>query len=395
VADDPIKILAPPKAAHRLGTDLTRRRLLGIGATGLAGLVVGPGLLAACGGDDSGSAGGTGASGTGGGGKGNHKLNLFTWAEYHAQDNLDRFGNVTVTVYNSNEEAIAKLQASKGTSGFDVIIPTGAYIPQMAADDLIIPLDQTKLTNVGNLDPIYLNQTWDPGNKYTIPKDWGTTGWIYDNSVITTPLKTWNDFLDAATGPASGQTSVLDAAPDLTGIYFWANGIDWTTTDTKDLDACENYIVNTLAPHVKAFDSYPGINLTQGNYVLSQVWNGDARQGLLAVDDPSKYTWGLGGPTTELWMDNYAIVKDAPNLDSAYAFIDFMLVPDNSVIDLEFHGYNTGLKDIESLLPADLQFKDLIFFTPEEVKTMQAGAVNEAQDRLVDIYNKAKAKAGA
>ena len=100
-------------------------------------------------------------------------------------------------------------------------------------------------------------------------------------------------------------------------------------------------------------------------------------------------------------------MKDAPNRDSAYAFMDFMLDPANSVIDLEFHGYNTALKDIESLLPADLQFKDMIFFTPEQVKTMDAGAVNEAQDRLVDIYNKksegqgrsvmdkAKAKAGA
>ncbi len=393
MAEDPIRILASPASAHRLGTDLTRRRLLSMGAAGLAGLVVGPGLLAACGSDDSGaSAGGTGG---GSGGGGDHTLNLFTWAEYHSQELLDKFGKVTVTVFNSNEEAIAKLQASGGTSGFDLIVPTGVYIPQMAADGLISNLDKTKLANFGNIDPIYLGQTWDPDNSYTVPKDWGSTGWIYDNTVITTPLKTWNDFLDAATGAASGQVSVLDTPGNLTGLYFWANGIDWTTTSTKDLDACEDYIVNTLASHIKAFDSYPGINLTSGNYVLSNVWNGDARQGLLAVDDPTKYTWGLGAPTTELWMDNFTIVKDAPHEDSAYTFIDFMLDPANSVIDLEFHGYNTALKDIESLLPADLEFKDMIFFTPEQVKTMQAGAVNEAQDRLVDIYNKAKAKAGS
>jgi spermidine/putrescine transport system substrate-binding protein len=72
-----------------------------------------------------------------------------------------------------------------------------------------------------------------------------------------------------------------------------------------------------------------------------------------------------------------------------------MLDPQNSVTDLQFHGYNTAIKDIESLLPADLPFKDLIFFTPEQVETMEAGAVNEAQDRLVEIYNKAKAEAGA
>ncbi len=393
MADDPIRILAPPASAQRLGTDLTRRRLLGMGAGGLAALVVGPGLLAACGGDDSGgSAGGT-SGGAGGGGNGT--LNLFTWAEYHSQELLDKFGKVTVTVFNSNEEAIAKLQASGGTSGFDLIIPTGVYIPQMASDGLIDTLDTSKLANFGNVDPIYLGQTWDPDNSYSVPKDWGSTGWIYDNTVITEPLETWSDFLAAAEGPASGQTSVLDTAPNVTGLYFWANGIDWTTTDPKELDACEDYIVNTLASHLKAFDSYPGINLTSGNYILSNIWNGDARQGLQAVDDPEKYTWALGAPTTELWMDNYVIVKDAPNPDSAYAFIDFMLDPANSVIDLEFHGYNTALKDIESLLPADLPFKDLIFFTPEQVETMDAGSINEAQDRLVDIYNKAKAKAGA
>jgi spermidine/putrescine transport system substrate-binding protein len=394
VADDRIRILAPRASAQRLGTDLTRRRLLGLGATGLAGLVVGPGLLAACGGDDGeGSAGGT--SGGGGGGGGNGSLNLFTWAEYHSQELLDAFGNVTVSVYASNEEAIAKLQAAGGTSGFDIIIPTGVYIPQMASDGLVQTLDKDRLANFGNVDPIYLGQDWDPGNDYTVPKDWGSTGWIYDNSVLTTPLETWQDFIDAAMGPASGQTSVLDTPGNLSGIYFWANGINWTTTDPADLDACEAFIVGEFASHLKAFDSYPGINLTSGNYVLSHVWNGDARQGLLSVDEPDRYTWGLGAPATELWMDNYAIVTDAPNLDSAYAFIDFMLDPQNSITDLEFHGYNTALKDIESLLPPDLQYKELIFFSPDQVATMEAGAVNEAQDRLVEIYNKAKAEAGA
>ena len=228
-----------------------------------------------------------------------------------------------------------------------------------------------------------------------MPKDWGTTGWIYDNTVITTPIKTWTDFIDAATGRGQRQGVGARHRPNLTGLYFWANGIHWTTRTRRISTPARTFIVDTLAPHVKAFDSYPGINLTSGNYVLSQVWNGDARQGLLAVDDPDKYTWGLGAPATELWMDNWCIVKGATNVDAAYNFINFILEPENSVKDLEFHGYNTGMKDIESLLPADLEYKDMIFFTDEQVKTMQAGAVNSAQQRLVDIYNKAKAKAGA
>ena len=60
-------------------------------------------------------------------------LNLFTWAEYDDPDLMKSFGSITIDVYNSNEEAIPKLEAAKGTSGYDMVVPTGAYIPQMAA----------------------------------------------------------------------------------------------------------------------------------------------------------------------------------------------------------------------------------------------------------------------
>ena len=333
----------------------------------------------------------------GSGGGGNHTLNLFTWAEYHSQDLLDKFGKVTVTVYNSNEEAIAKLQAAGGTSGFDLIVPTGVYIPQMAADGLIADARQDAAHELREPRPDLPRPDVGPRQQLHGPEGLG---------LDRLDLRQHRHH-DAAQdverlprrGDGSGERADVGARhrPEPHAvIYFWANGIDWTTTDTEGARRLRGlHRQHARARTSRRSTRIPGINLTQGNYVLSKVWNGDARQGLLAVDDPDKYTWGLGAPTTELWMDNCAIVKDAPNVDSAYDFIDFMLDPANSVIDLEFHGYNTALKDIESLLPADLQFKDMIFFTPEEVKTMDAGAVNEAQDRLVDIYNKAKAKAGA
>ncbi len=94
-------------------------------------------------------------------------------------------------------------------------------------------------------------------------------------------------------------------------------------------------------------------------------------------------------------MDNWCIVNGAQNIDAAYNFMNFIMDPANSVTDLEFHGYNTGIKGVEELVPADTEYLDMIFFTPEQVNTMEEGAVNSAQQRLVDIYNKAKAKAGA
>jgi len=394
--DRDIKILAPAGTASRV----SRRAFMGGSAVAVFSGSV---LLAACGGggDDEEPGGGTSPTEGAASPVIEDQLNFYHWAEYDDpklfKKFTDDFGPSTkIDIYASNEEMIAKLVAAAGTSGYDIVVPTGVYIPQMVQQDLLAELDLSKIPNFANLEVAYTNQDWDPNNLHSVCKDWGSTGWIYDTSLISTEINTWQDFLDVAAGEASGATSVLDAPGDLTGIYFWANGINWTTEDTADLDACEDYIVNNLAPHLKAFDSYPGIALTQGNYALSQVWNGDARQGLMSVDDPDRYKWGLGAPKTELWLDNWCILKEAQHPEAAYAWINFILDPEISLKDLEFHGYNTGINGVQDAAEAaGLTFLDLVFFDEAQVATFEAGAVNSAQQRLVEIWDKAKAAAGA
>jgi spermidine/putrescine transport system substrate-binding protein len=408
MSNEPLKILLPRSVAARVAAQLNRRRFLALsGATAMTA------WLAACGDDSSsGDAGSSATDAPGSTAAGaatdataapsadfDKKINLFTWAEYDDEDLLSSWGNIQPTIFNSNEEAVQKLVAAGGASGFDIVVPTGPYIPQMAAENLLAELDLSRIPNFANLDEPYTNQIWDQGNKHSVCKNWGTTGWIYDTTVVTSEIKTWADFIAVAQGEASGSTSVLDTAPNLCGIYFWANGMDWNTEDPAELDACEDYLVNQFAQHLTAFDSYPGIALAQGNYALSQVWNGDARQGLLSIEesggDPERYTWGIGGPDTEIWMDNWCIVQGAENVDAAYDFINFILDKSNSITDLEFHGYNTGMKDIDAVLPPDLPYKDMVFFTDEQVATMRAQVLNSSQDRKVEIYNNVKARAGA
>lgn len=412
--DDSTRILISREAAQRLSKMVSRRTFLA-----MTGGVAATAALAACGSDDDSTSGSTAGPGTTGAagtatvpGTGtadttaesaaasdfDKTLNMFTWAEYDDLDLLAKWGDIKLTIYDSNEQAIQKLVQGGGSSGFDMVVPTGVYIPQLVAEGLLKELDTSRIPNFANLDPIYANQEWDPGNKYSVCKNWGSTGWIYDTTVVTTEIKTWADFIEAAQGEASGRTSMLDSPPDLTGIYFWANGIDWTTEDPADLDACEDFLVNEFASHIAAFDSYPGINLTSGTYALSQVFNGDARQGLIGVQesggDVEQYKWGLGAPDTELWMDNWCILEEAQNVDAAYDFINFILDPANSLTDLEFHGYNTGVKGVAELA-GDVLFKDMIFFTEEQVATMHPYALNSSQDRIVEIYSNVKAEAGA
>ena len=393
MADDVggVRILASRETAERI----SRRMFMKGSAVAVFSSSV---LLAACGGEtDPGTGTGGGASP---GGEPEDQLNFFHWAEYDDpevfKDFEQEFGAATkIDIYASNEEAIAKLVAAEGTSGYDIVVPTGVFIPQMVANDLLQPLNLDLIPNFENLDPIYRDQPWDPGNEHSVCKDWGSTGWIYDKTKVSATIETWNDFIEVTMGEASGQTSVLDTPGNLTGIYFWANGIDWATTDEAHLDACEEFIVNQLAPHIKAYDSYPGIALTEGKYALSHAWNGDARQGLLSTDDPDRYVWGLGAPVTELWMDNWCIVNGAEHPNAAHAWINYILDPEVSLKDLAYHGYNTGVIGVEERAREEgFEFLDMIFFSEEQVKTMDPGAVNEAQGRLVEIWNKAKAASG-
>ncbi len=386
--NEPIKILAPPQAAQRI----SRRMFMG-GAAGAA--VAGSALLSACGEDATTD---TGAAPVG---EIESELNMFTWGEYNAPKVIKAFESdndlkFTLDSYNSNEQLIAKLSAAKGTSGYDIIVPTGPFIPALVENELVQELDLSRIKNFDNLEEEYKDQPWDPGNKYSICKDWGTTGYAYDTTKINKEMTTWQDFLDVAMNEASGNVSVLESPDNAVGLWLWANDINWMTEDTGELDQCEEFLVSELAPHVKAFQSYPGGgDMQNGNFALVHAWNGDARQGILGADSPDQWKWVFPGPRTEIWMDTYAIPVGAPHPNAAYAWMDYLLQPEVSLKELEYIGYNTGVKDIQPLAEdAGVERLDMVFFTPEQVAIMESGELNSAQDRRVEIYNKFKSAAG-
>jgi len=386
--NEPIKILAPPEAAQRIS-----RRLFMGGAAGAA--VGGSALLAACGEESTPDTQAAPA------GEIESELNMFTWGEYNAPKVIKSFETAndlkfTLDSYNSNEQLIAKLSAARGTSGYDLIVPTGPFIPALVENELVQELDLTRITNFDNLEEQYKDQPWDPGNKYSICKDWGTTGYAYDSTKIDREMATWQDFIDVAMTDASGNFSILDSPDNVVGLWLWANDINWMTEDEAELDACEEFLLNELAPHVKAFVSYPGGgDMQNGNFALVHAWNGDARQGILGADDPDQWKWVLPTPRTEIWMDTYAIPVGAPHPNAAYAWMDYLLQPEVSLQELEYIGYHTGVKDIQPLAEeAGIECLDIVFFTEEQVATMESGELNAAQDRRVEIYNKFKSAAG-
>ena len=257
--------------------------------------------------------------------------------------------NVTLDSYSSNEELIAKLVAAKGTSGYDIVVPTGVFIPQMIENGLLQKFNKDLLPNISNMDPAYLGRAWDPSNEYSICKAWGTTGFVYDKTVITRELDHVGGLLRRRA--ERGERQDLACSDDPAGIigsYFWANDMDWNTEDPAELEACREFLVNEIAPHISAFDSYPGTTRSCRARRCS-CRPGTARRAS-ASSRAASPTAGSGcspGPITELWMDNWAIADGRPAPRGRARVHQLLAVAGEPALNLDYIGYNVGGKDME------------------------------------------------
>ena len=302
-------------------------------------------------------------------------LQLLSWEDYDAPENLTSFDGapwVQVEAYASNEEMVTKLLDPGRRGTYDVIVPTDTFVADLAGAGLLLPLDRSKLKNFANLDPAYLGRDFDPENRFSVPKNSGTTGFVYDTTVIRRELTSWADFLDAAQHEASGRTSLLDDPVEIGGAVLAARGVDPNSTDMRELAALRPYLVDVLGPHVAAFETNVGTGaIAQSRYALSQCYNGDARLGLLESPDPGKWRFVYPTPTANVWMDNWCILAEAAQPDVAHAFIDHMLGREASAAEVQYHGYDTCLRGVRADVErAGLEHADLVFPTHEVLARM-------------------------
>jgi spermidine/putrescine transport system substrate-binding protein len=288
-------------------------------------------------------------------------LNVYSWPNYFSAQNLKRFKAKTgitlnISTYESSDALFAKLNTAAG-AGFDLTVPTGGWIPEMAKKGLLAKLDHARIP-FKYIDPALLNKVYDPHNVYSIPKDYGVSGVSYDPVAVGGTIKTWQDFLDAGAKPGvSGKVQLSTSAYDVLGPAIWAAGGDWNTTNKSVIEKA-GAVMKDFAKHVKEFNGFDSTGLVRGSIVLS--YNDQSLARTVMLQNP-KLKFVVPGPTSELWVDSYAITAHAPDLDNAYKFLNFQLQPANQVTDTEFISYPTALPHLASKLPNNLKLKDLIF----------------------------------
>lgn len=267
-------------------------------------------------------------------------LNVYNWSDYIAEDTIANFTaetgiQVNYDVYDNNEIVDAKLLA--GSAGYDIVVPSGNFLERQIQAGLILPLDKSKLTNLGNLDPAALETAAvvDPDNAHGVPYMLNTIGLGYNKAKVAealgtdTPPTSWDLLFDPETVAklASCGVAVMDSPSEVVGTALHYLGLDPNSESEEDLAKAEE-LLNSVKPSIRYFHSSQYIDdLGNGEICLAMGYSGDMFIAADAAAEGTDIGYLIpeeGAPTL---YDFLAIPADAPHPDNAHKFINYILQP--------------------------------------------------------------------
>ncbi len=279
------------------------------------------------------AAGGTGKAGV---------LNLYIWSDYLAADTLSNFEKQTgikvhVAYFDANETLETKLLA--GSSGYDVVVPTASYFERQIKAGVYLTLDKSKLPNLKNMDPQLMSKValHDPGNAHGIIYMWGTNGIGYNEKMVRAllpdaPLDSWRLVFDPAVASkvAKCGISVLDSPAEMMRAVYSYLGKDPNSQNADDLVQADA-VLTKIRPYIRNINSSEYIEaLANGDLCIAVGYNGDVMQARDRAREANKgveVKYFVPKEGSILWFDMLAIPKDAPNPESAYAYLNYIMDP--------------------------------------------------------------------
>ncbi|MGG3887635.1 ABC transporter substrate-binding protein [Metabacillus fastidiosus] len=296
-------------------------------------------------------------------------LTIYNWGDYIDADLIDRFEKETgikviYETFDSNEAMMTKIE--QGGTTYDVAIPSEYMIDKMRQENLLIPLDHSKLPNFKNIDERFIDLPFDPDNKYSVPYFWGTVGIVYDKKTLKNKeITSWNDLWDT---DLKNQILLLDGAREVIGMGLNSLGYSLNDTNKEHLQEAKEKL-DTLTPNVKAIVGDENRMLLQNKEAaIGLVWSGVASE-IMAENEDLEYVVPKEG--SNLWFDNMVIPKTAKNIKGAHQFINFMLDAEIAAQNTEYVSYSTPNKAALQYMPEEMVKDERFYPSPELTEKLE------------------------
>lgn len=287
-------------------------------------------------------------------------LYLYSWESYFSAASIAAFEKetgikVSYDLFDSND--IVETKMLTGKSGYDLVtVNLSPHFLRQLPVGVWAPLDRTRLSNLGNLDPAVLARgaTVDADNAHNVPWMWGTTGVGYNVEKVQAvmpdaPVDSLRMVFDPEVVEkfASCGVGMLDDAEQVLGLALIYLGLDPDTTDKAELEKAVD-VVAKVRPYVRKFHSSSYVNdLADGDLCLAIGFSGDmliASSRAKEAGKPFSITYRLAKEGNLVWADVLAIPADAAHPEAAHAFIDFFMRPEIAAVAATETGFSTANK---------------------------------------------------
>jgi spermidine/putrescine transport system substrate-binding protein len=281
------------------------------------------------------------------------ELNIFNWGNYTSPEMIKKFEDtykvkVTVTDYDSNDTALAKVRA--GGHGFDIVVPSANFMPIWINEGLLLESRPDQMENFKNVDERWVDVDWDKGRRYSVPWQWGLTGVIVDTSLYKGDINTAAIFLD----PPPELVGKVNVTPEMTDVLFTTiryMGGEWCSNDRDLLVKVRDKLLEAK-PKWIAMDYGVIEKFASRDFGAAFYWNGAAMRSREANPDVK---FGYPREGFPYFMDSAAILADAKNVENAKLFLNFIMEPENAAMISAFARYANGIKGSEDYMPPEMR----------------------------------------
>ncbi|OHV85904.1 polyamine ABC transporter substrate-binding protein [Ensifer sp. LCM 4579] len=319
-------------------------------------------------------------------------VNVYNWSDYIDDSILEDFTKetgikVVYDVFDSNEILETKLLA--GGSGYDVVVPSAYFLQRQIAAGVFQKLDKSKLPNLSNMWDMIMERTakYDPGNEYAVDYMWGTTGIGYNVDKMKEILGTdekpnWDVIFDPEVAAKFKDCGIhlLDSPTDIMPSALAYLGLDPDSHEQADLEKAAEVLMK-VRPYIRKFHSAEYINaLANGDICLAVGFSGDifqARDRAAEANAGVSVDYSIPEQGAQMWFDMLAIPADAPHVDEAHEFINYLMKPEVIAKASNYVFYANGNKASQQFLdkevledtaiyPSDAVMQKLFTVTPFE-----------------------------
>ncbi|WP_434309381.1 ABC transporter substrate-binding protein [Hominifimenecus sp. rT4P-3] len=333
------------------------------------------GLLAGC---------GSAAESTGGE---NGQVYVFNYGDYIDPEVMDLFEEetgieVVYDTYDTNEEMYPVIES--GSVRYDVVCPSDYMIEKMIQNDLLAEIDYANVPNFVNISDTCRNfsASFDPGNRYSVPYNWGTVGILYNTEMIPEgTITSWADLWDAA---YLDEILMQDSLRDIYMIAFKRMGLSCNTVEEEKLAEATELLVEQKPLVYKYVNDSARDFLIGESAAIGVIYSGEV---LYCQDENENLKYVVPEEGSNVWLDSWVIPKNCRNKENAEAWINFMCRGEIGMMTYEYLTYPTPNTETMKWMSEE-ELENEALFPPEDVleRCEVYHYLGEEMDELYNSY---------